>query len=290
LTHHEKNVYLSLFTPLGFKPVDIAEIKGEQAVFHDIEPEVLFFPTNYNGKKYTPCGHPFMLQCDGSVHVYAPDSDKQMEVKLSRKMPIRFILKERVATLDGCRIETATSLHGPWTLLHTINAPKEEYAYFIPVADTLGGYLRIVPPDHQEVYISEIIVSTDSLGLNKLKITPINENDKEIADGDILSWKIINDNICVKIENPAEGRWLAVSSYNDDNYIVPGDEYELQCYTDNGAISLGMKTATDYFIKFNAPENAVLRLRNHTKGVEEQVFIYKDGCQRFNIDLRSFTD
>ena len=56
-------------------------------------------------------------------------------------------------------------------------------------------------------------------------------------------------------------------------------------FTPDGVRSHGRKVAEGYSIEFDAPENAVFRLRNHTRGREEQVFIYRDGRQLFNIDL-----
>lgn len=79
---------------------------------------------------------------------------------------------------------------------------------------------------------------------------------------------------------------IVFSPRNDDNYIWPGDNYEL-FYQDgiNGWKSLGGKVATEREIDFLVPQNALLWLRNRTKGREEQVFIYKNGRQYFAFDL-----
>lgn len=73
---------------------------------------------------------------------------------------------------------------------------------------------------------------------------------------------------------------------NDDNYVWPGDEYEL-FYQDgiNGWKTLGVQTATGWELEYRVPDNALLWLRDRTKGREEQVFIYKDGKQYFTVDL-----
>ena len=73
--------------------------------------------------------------------------------------------------------------------------------------------------------------------------------------------------------------------HNDGNYIEAGDEYEL-FYHDGvgGWKSLGRQTAlTDSLIYENVPGDAVLWLRDLTKGKEEQQFILdKDGEQLFH--------
>ena len=56
-------------------------------------------------------------------------------------------------------------------------------------------------------------------------------------------------------------------------------------YGINGWKSLGSKVATEREIDFLVPQNALLWLRNRTKGREEQVFIYKNGRQYFAFDL-----
>lgn len=77
------------------------------------------------------------------------------------------------------------------------------------------------------------------------------------------------------------------SPRNDDNFIWPGDEYEL-FYHDgtNGWKSLGRQTATTRVLKCRVPHNALLWLRNLTKGHEEQVFIIRNNKQVFTYDLK----
>ena len=61
---------------------------------------------------------------------------------------------------------------------------------------------------------------------------------------------------------------------NDDNFITPGNSYEL-FYQDGvmGWRSLGKQIATTYeLIHTNIPEGALLWLRNLTRGKEEQIF------------------
>ena len=45
------------------------------------------------------------------------------------------------------------------------------------------------------------------------------------------------------------------------------------------------QTATGWELEYRVPDNALLWLRDRTKGREEQVFIYKKGKQYFTVDL-----
>ena len=66
----------------------------------------------------------------------------------------------------------------------------------------------------------------------------------------------------------------------DDNNIRVGDEYELYYWDLNGWVSLGKQRATIMSLTFNnVPDNALLILRDHTRGKEERIFLYEDNEQ-----------
>jgi hypothetical protein len=87
----------------------------------------------------------------------------------------------------------------------------------------------------------------------------------------------------IELEHPARISRILYVSRNDDNYVIPGDTYEL-FYQDGekGWKSLGIQEATqEQLIYKDVPRGALLWLHNHTKGVEEQVFRWMDGEQVF---------
>jgi hypothetical protein len=53
----------------------------------------------------------------------------------------------------------------------------------------------------------------------------------------------------------------------------------------SGWQSLGIQTAVTREVRYIVPKNALLWLRNLTKGREEQIFIYRDKKQYFTIDI-----
>lgn len=81
---------------------------------------------------------------------------------------------------------------------------------------------------------------------------------------------------------------IRFSPRNDDNYIWPGDEYELFFQNGtNGWISVGKQIAGhDRLLHYEVPSNALFWLRNLTKGREEQVFYMKNGKQLFTNNIR----
>lgn len=66
----------------------------------------------------------------------------------------------------------------------------------------------------------------------------------------------------------------------DDNYIHPGDTYELFYHAGfDGWKSLGRKTAESSSINYKVPLNTVLWLKNHTRGREERPFTIQGDWQ-----------
>lgn len=66
---------------------------------------------------------------------------------------------------------------------------------------------------------------------------------------------------------------------NRDNYIRPGDTFEL-FYCDDTWKSAGVQRAcSDSLVYKGVPRNALLLLCNHTQGVQERIFAYENGSQ-----------
>lgn len=130
----------------------------------------------------------------------------------------------------------------------------------------------------------------------EIRITPLTDVPyiEKVIDGDILSHiyqksEGIIDPLFFSLDSLQQIRRLYFIARTDDNYVWKGDTYELFYFDGiNGWKSLGVKTATSEYICFEAPKNALLWLRNRTKGREEQVFIYRNNRQWFNSDLNSY--
>ena len=107
-----------------------------------------------------------------------------------------------------------------------------------------------------------------------------------ISDGDFLSFFWSNEKggyVTLDLGKPENITQLVYVPRNDDNYITPGNTYEL--FYQNGIdgwVSLGQKIASERYLDFNnVPKNALLWLRNLSHGKEEQVFWIENGKQIF---------
>ena len=125
--------------------------------------------------------------------------------------------------------------------------------------------------------------------VNKLKpLYPENSMDK-LNDKDILSYFESADTTChilFDLGKLASVKKILICPRNDDNYVWPGDEYEL-FYNEGvqGWVSLGRQVADKRYLRYETPSNAVFWLRNLTKGKEEQIFFCRNGRQCFVTDI-----
>lgn len=86
----------------------------------------------------------------------------------------------------------------------------------------------------------------------------------------------------ISLDKPKSITRIRYVPRNYDNYIKPGNEYELFISRRDGWASLGRKTAVaDSLVYEKVPQNALLYLKNHSGGQEERIFLMKDGKQVF---------
>lgn len=288
------NVYLGVFTPDEILPVDIASKAENNVSFRNIEPNIIFFPVTKIEQEFQPCGMPFMITSGNKIIQFIPNEHTRESITIDRKMPVTFNLKEKLASVIGTKIQIGVSEKGPWIEIDSIEKmPTHNYYRIQPPKNTDFKYIRISSSLKEKPEIGEIIVSSDSLGITKLPISYTNKKKKgkwqNLIDGNILSWYHYvagKKGIILKIDSDKEVNSIFVVPRNDDNYVMPGEEYELFYFAEDGWKSLGRKVAEGFSLSYDVPQNAVLWLRNLTKGNEEQIFICRNGRQAFNADLR----
>ena len=133
----------------------------------------------------------------------------------------------------------------------------------------------------------------DSEMEREIKLSPVTDLPyiENVTDGNILSHLYrktgtVSSPLVFELDSPSRIEKVYYIPRTDDNYVWKGDVYEL-FYNDgvNGWKSLGTRTASGKNSTFAAPKNALLWLRDKTKGKEEQVFIYRNNRQWLNSDF-----
>lgn len=294
---HEKYIYLGVFSPTGWVPVDIASYEKGKVTFRNLEPDIIYQPLISDGQSHRAAGYPFIYRKD-SICLLKPDTTSMKKAVLKRKMSLgESIRKFLYRGIIGSKIEGSmdVSFSSP-DLLYQFNdtLTSNYYELVPPDINKKYRYIRYVSPPDSFLELAELSVFADSTGKEAIKLKRVNDIEPigsldHITDGEILSYFSSNDNDCFvayDLGKTTPIRKIVFSPRNDDNYVWPGDEYEL-FYQDgiNGWKSLGVQTATERELHYLVPDNALLWLRDRTKGREEQVFIYKDGKQWFTVDL-----
>lgn len=292
-----ENVFIGVFTARnGWLPVGRGKIENKSIIFENIEPFVVYQPLTYENNELIPITHPFMYK-KNKVHIFTPEN-KAQEVILTRKYPLR---------------KSSTARYKNWLLLTEIRGSN--HPHFLSsnlihkITELPSRNIIEININNSKSYSNfQYQVPKDSV-LSIAEIHFFNENDKEIIFDTIYSngkpWKNIalyqlencNDNdpvsffhtwekgtsIFFRSKKPQKIKRVQLIPRNDDNFIRVNEVYEL-FYNDgkNRWVSLGEQIGTkEEVLNYRAPKNAILWLKNKTKGKEEQIFTYENNRQIF---------
>ena len=294
---YDEFIYLGVFSPGGWIPVDMALNHKGSVTFRNLEPDVIYQPLISDGQNHRAAGYPFIYKNE-TAYLLKPDTISMKKVILKRKMSLMPTIAEFLyRAIIGSKIEVSTDLSFTQPdLVYQFNDTLDYNYYKLtpPDINKKYRYIKYIAPSGKRMELSELSVFKDSLCKEQIRLKRMNDIEPvqaldHITDGDILSYFQARDTSCFITYDLGKTTTIGkvvFSPRNDDNYVWPGDEYEL-FYQDgvNGWKSLGIQTATGWELEYRVPDNALLWLRDRTKGREEQVFIYKEGKLYFTVDL-----
>lgn len=283
------DLVLCVFTCGNYVPVDKGEAKGNKGVFRNLEPGIRFFPMcrdEFGGLAFA--GHPFCIDSLGRTISYVPDTTTGHSAVLRRKYAYHHHLKERGVRMAGNH--AVGSMYADFSTSHPLfifpcNLKTNRHVMRAET-DVLVRYVRwYANPAKFHVSVAEVAFYEQGTG----KAIPYRMLDlpearygfdaDKMADGDVLTTYQAKEEGNRVLTFDLGGHYRLGSMlyvpHNDGNYIEAGDVYEL-FYHDGteGWKSLGRQTAlADSLIYNNVPGNAVLWLRDLTKGREEQQFV-----------------
>lgn len=300
---NNKLAYLCVFSPKGWIPIAYGETANGKVNFHDIGngakyefmkkgenigDGILYLPVIYDGQTQTPIGKPFILSRKGVNPITY--INKTETVTLGRKYPrleriIRFAELMRDGRFEAAnkadfsdatclyQIDSCPQSNFQIKKINELSKHKFKYARYIKSNGTFslselafydcrGHKIEGVPFVPEYIESSELSVIYDKNPLSYYEI------------GGIMDfWG------GVEFDQPAEIGFVGFCPRTDANDIEIGDEYEL-LYWDDQWKSLGKKKAeTNTIIFDDVPQNALLWLRDLTKGREERPFTYSEGRQ-----------
>ena len=300
-------VYLTVFSPNGWKPVAWSEsIKGK-ALFqnvgvgytpHDLASTKgedygtggLFLPVCYVGvEDMQPLSYPFILQESGDIRYLKPDTNKRETIKIRRKFPRKQRIIEFAERMKGGYFELSNaSDFSDSKIVYFVDSIPHSHMQVVSLPEgTKYRYLRFYKR-RGGISIGELgcLDKSGKTILGNIIADFVLQKDSElknIHDGNILSYFDIgglNDTwFGIDFGKPVPLDKLYFCPRTDDNDICPGDLYEL-FYWNKQWISLGGQIAEENTLTYhNVPKNSLLWLRNLTKGHEERPFTYENGKQ-----------
>lgn len=271
-------------------PVDASSVTHGKAEFKNLNPQLLYFLYYYSGDKLRTANYPFIL--DGnSAHYFIPDSNKIQKIKLTRKTELLPRIKKHLDNAIGIKLEHVNSMvqsRGKLLMEITDTIRSNDNRYIIQNIRE-GRYVRCSPPTNKHMEFAELTFYSDSLMREEIPYSVIRGDTSQtnrMHDRDLLSYYRCEKKgtpIFLDFKKTVKIKAIQFMPRNDDNFISIGDEYELFYHIGKGWgwKSLGKLRATTNTLFFEAPDNAVLWLKNLTRGYEEDLFIYKDHKQVF---------
>lgn len=286
-----ERAYLSFYDGRKYVPVAMAEINEGSAEFENFEPNLICFPTVYNTGDRTMYPMSFPMLSGERWHVFAPDTLQTDTVRIWRKYPMR---------------RTRRFLNNAiWMKFRAYKAPDTRKVFEYEVLPPLdinvvkvpipGGvnlrYLSLNSYEKHSFELSELMAFSEGGIVKPVSATDLHSG----ADVSEKAVPVITDDkwdtfysaekgggVMLDFGREIRADSLMMIPRTDDNFVHPGDEYELFYHAGKeGWKSLGRKTAKASFIDYSVPRNAVLWLKNHTRGKEERPFYFEEGIQIF---------
>ena len=286
--------YIMAFDNQSWRPLDWGYIKGDKISFHNMAKGCMYMAMYYDKGHFSPLSSPFYIDEKGDVVLLKPDWKKTTNAKLIRKYTdkkthewAKRILRGRFQLANTSDFSDAITIHTidsiPPSMYHTIDTgdlPEYRYVRYLAPDGSPGllAELEVYGQDGEKMD-GEIIGTEGSLFIFGL-------SDKyKVFDSDVLTFfeaeKKTGVWVGLKFKKKEKISKVVYLPRNDDNFIREGELYELFYWDNNKWNSLGQqigRKATQELI-YEVPHNALFRLRNLTKGMEERIFTYENDRQ-----------
>ncbi len=289
-----KYLYAAVFDNRDWQIVHWGKRRGQQVTFDRLGRKVVYLPVAYTRHgESVPAGHPFIVAENGTVQPLIADTVYRQTVRLTRKYRFTYWLKELCRRTEGGRFQVANREDfSDSVTIATIGRVKESRFHTLSTTcDTTYRYFRYLSPKGSYGNMAEVEMY-DSLGQRPAVKRMFGErwatpgcNLEKVFDGDVLTCynrQFPDDSwAAVEFEEPQHISEVRFLPRNDDNFIREGEQYELYYWDGRRFASIARMEGNREGVLYvdNVPTNALLLLRNHTKGKEERIFTYENGEQ-----------
>lgn len=277
-----RNGYLCVFNNRNWIPVAAGEFKNGMLEIKDVGCGVVYLPVAYPQGECTGISYPVAVTFAGKVQTLKPDTACRTEIKLEHKAPLKLEVRE----LNFHNLNAMVEASNDPAFKNCIQVGKISYIdkHQRSKIDILSPrqfrYWRIRASDY--LIMAECFLTDDRGKRVYPELNPPNpfstiaaafDNDPLTYAANNIQWDMGKSTALTSIECLFQ---------NNGNDIWPGDWYELFYHDGDGWYSLGIQQARDYEILFpGVPANALLWLKNLSRGKEERIFTYEKEEIRF---------
>lgn len=289
-------LYLCMSNRYSWIPVDFAKQKDDTITFENCHGGVTYCIGKYHPKKkvMTMVTDPFWLEKDSCKFSFFTPENETEDVTLLNKFGMVtefFIWRMKDGVFEGSNDPNFRDVD----TLYQIPVAPERLCTRVSINNPKKyKYLRYKGKDGSYCDVSEVgFYAVDDL--NK-PLTGKIIGPKEGEEGDHSFYNVFDKKTDTSYNHPnPNGGWAGLvldkptqigkimyTPRNRDNFVRKGDTYELFICKNGKWISHGIQVSTsDSLLYHDVPKNALLLLRNHSRGVAERIFEYKNGKQHY---------
>jgi hypothetical protein len=289
-----KFAYLSVFDNKSWIPVQWASLpSSRKVVFKKMEHGIAYLPVYYFDGDVQAADDPFILTLDNRIKTLTPDTLNRQRLTLTRKYP-RFngILGYSERMVGGYfeasnHPEFKDAAQTP-KIARNPSMSFDSMAIGEHIAKPYR-YWRFVTDKSRMCNVAELQFMSGGENISHrgaamgVEHAHPDRSVEKAFDGNAVSYfeskQVGNAWVGMDFGQPVRIACIKYLPRNDDNNVWKGDLYEL-FYWRRRWVSLGEQVAQSDRLEYdNVPQNALLLLHNHTKGVEERIFTVENGVQ-----------
>ena len=293
--------YLSVFSPAGWIPVasststtfsyvgtgvKVTDDGKKEAI--DLGDGIVYLPVQWKKGELFPVANPVVVT-GNSVREISLDTFRCEKVVLKRKFPLNMRIVDFAKTMVMGRFEGAnqSDFSDAEEIYRITEIPESKIQKVNISTDKAFRYVRYLRPKGTFSIAEFSVYHSDGTPVSFCPIACEAIQDDSammnVFDGNPLTYYQVGGGVDMwvgaELYKSVRIGALGFAPRNDDNAIISTDTYEL-FYWNGEWKSLGRKkTEGDSLIYDKVPENALLWLRNLTKGREERPFTYENGRQ-----------
>ncbi len=288
--------YLCMSNRMSWIPVDFAKIDKDSLLFEDCIGGVTYCIGKYdvNWNELTMVCDPFFVEKDSCIIRFYTPAEETEDIVIFSKFGM--IVEPYIwSVIDGVFEGSNDSDFIIVDTLYQIPKAPERLRTQVKINNPKKyKYLRYKGKDGSYCNISEVEFYSIDNPQTPLPGEVIGPD--EGKNGHHSYFKVYDGKIHTSYSHPqANGGWAGIvldnftqidrivyTPRNRDNFVREGDVYELLGYVNGDWFSYGIQTAkSDSLLYKGIPKKSLLLLRNHSRGVAERIFEYKNGRQVF---------